>query len=96
MQRQLEWCPHSRLYFVFPLNLINIILQGSSSKNNKIISQMETELQNRHAGKIREIGGEVTSKNYAVVLRELQNRFSLKLFTSEAVYEFLVHIIVFA
>lgn len=95
MQRQLEWCPHSRLYFVFSLNLINIILQGSSSKN-KIINQMETELQKRHASKISETGGEVTSKNYAIVLKELQNRFSLKLFTSEAVYEFLVHIITFA
>lgn len=75
MQRQLEWCPCSRLYFVFSLNLNNTILQGSSSKNNKIVSQMETELQNRHASKISETGGEVTSKNYGIALRELQNRF---------------------
>lgn len=56
---------------------------------------METELQNRHASKISETGGEVTSKNYAIALRELQNSF-FKLFTSEAVYEFLLHVIVLA
>lgn len=46
---------------------------------------METELQNRYESKINETGGEITSKN-----------FFLKLFTSEAVYEFLVHIIMLA
>ena len=56
MQRQLECCLCFRVYFAFSLSLISIILLGSTSKNNKIISQMESELQNRHESKISETG----------------------------------------
>lgn len=59
-----------QVIFSFP-RLISIILESSTFKNSKILSQMETELLNRYASKINqpEVKSQVKKKIKAFHLR---------------------------